>query len=283
MSEIKAQIQSIHDTEALEYITATLRDISAMELRELQARFSKNTSFYDELRKLYRLVGRISEQVGSSTNLGSLRKKESLYVAYTTNRHFYGSLNYDVMRLFLKSCGSEDVGLIIGGTGNEIWKQEAKKKSKVRFMQFVSDKPSEEETKMLLDFVMTYRNTYIVYPRFVSIYEQSASIVDITFRRDEKENDEDIKLPQFVLEPDVEKVQDFFLSQVRHVIFERILLETDLSRVATRLVRMDHADTAANELLQHERIVLRKIVSTFANIRLLENLTGYSQWKHKKM
>ncbi len=281
MSNIKSKKQNIVDTESVQYVAATLRDISAVALRDLTARFSRNTSFYDELERLYELVWRIAEQVDeSSSEKKILTNKKVLHVAYTTNRHFYGSLNYDVMRLFQSTIGSGETGMVIGKTGYEIWQSTKAKHTNTQFVSFEEDTPDPNEVRAFMEDIALYGRVYITYPRFISIYQQKAETVDVSFRPKKERMGKivDADIPKFVLEPDLIRVQRFFLSQVRAVLFDRILLETELSRVATRLLRMDMADTAAYALLQTERRNLQREVSVFMNTRLLESITGYSEW-----
>jgi F0F1-type ATP synthase gamma subunit len=70
----------------------------------------------------------------------------------------------------------------------------------------------------------------------------------------------------------------FFKTQVRYVLFERMLLETQLSRVAARLAKMDAADTNAEQLIKNERKELRRANASFSSRRMIETLVGYLQW-----
>ncbi len=281
MSNIGSQRKNIEDIESVGYVAATLRDISAVALRELMARFSKNEMFYQELEKLYGLVWRIAEQTGDTSSESKIMNNKRIYVAFTTNKHFYGSLNYDVMRIFQDTVGSEDLGMIIGETGQEIWRDARIRNSNMKYRTFKNDTPDTQETEKFLKDVSEFGRVYIVYPRFVSIYQQQAALVDVSFRPKDEISAEgsETEIPNFVLEPDLVRVQRFFLTQVRAVLFERILLETELSRIAARLLRMDSADSSAQVILQKERKNLQHEIGVFMNARLLENLSGYSQWQ----
>ncbi len=282
MPSIGIQKKNIDDIESVRYVAATLRDISAVALRDLLARFSKNELFYTELEKLYGLVWKIAEQKGEKyAESDVINNNTRIFVAYTTNKHFYGSLNFDVMQIFRKTIGSDDVGMIIGETGQEIWRDSQIKNGRMKYKNFKNDTPDSQEIELFLKEVSIYGRVYIIYPRFLSIYQQKAEMVDVTFRPKEtvSKEEENLAIPSFVLEPDLIRVQRFFLTQVRAVLFERILLETELSRIAARLLRMDSADASAQTSLIKERRSLQHEISVFMNARLLENLTGYSQWQ----
>jgi len=265
----------------VKYITSALRDISAVDLKNVRDRYMQNSKFYAELQYLYQLIWRIASHEGNEELL-HIKQKKPLYVAYTTNRHFYGSLNHDVMRLFLRSTSTDDSCLIIGGTGREIWRTIQKKRKEVRFMSFADDQPTSDETQALLKDLTSYTRVYVCFPHFVSVYDQRADIQDITFRptKDMLRAYAKEEIPQYFLEPDLPEMFAFFNTQVRYVLFERTLLEAQLSRVAARLVKMDMADHNAADVLKHENIELRRAYNSFFTSRMLETVSGYIQW-HK--
>jgi ATP synthase F1 gamma subunit len=282
MSTISTQKHIIEDVSSVKYITSALRDISAIELKGLRDTFERNGMFYEELQFLYQLVWRLAADAGRDVLLE--RKEEKVvHVAYTTNRHFYGSLNNDVMDLFTKSTGTKDTCIIIGTTGAEVWRTARKKRKKVTFMEFKDDAPNKEEEQNFLDTVGDYGRIFIYYPHFNSVYEQRADMRDITFRptKEQLKEQEANELPQYFLEPDLAEMLTFFNSQVRYVLFQRMLLETQLSRVAARLVRMDMADHNARDVLAAEHRELNRAYRSFFSSRMLETLTGFVQW-HKK-
>ena len=281
MSQIKEQKQHIEDIATARYIAGTLRDISAIELGGLMQDFGTNDMFYAELTDLYGLVWQIAKQ--RQYALQAAQDPRSLFVAYTTNRHFYGALNRNIIHLFRERTGTEDHCLIIGDTGRQAWMSQHKKRSVLNYMSFADDVPTDDEKAAFLERVKEYDRVFVFYPRFVTVFSQQAAIVDISFRPPEEaapspEGSED---PQFLLEPEIDKMVAFFNQQVRNALFERILLETRLSRVAARLVKMDSADQNAEELLVDERRALRRTHVSIASSQMLETLVGYIQW-HKK-
>lgn len=279
MSNITTQKHIIEDVASVEYITGALRDISAIELQGLRERYTRNELFYADLRNLHQLVWRIAETTGKN-DLFVTKNKGSLFVAYTTNKHFYGSLNYDVMQAFIKATTSKDACLILGGTGKEIWRGATKKRKETTFLSFKDDAPDSDEIRGFLERISAYAHVHIWYPGFVSMYEQSATTIDITFRPERIKDTPHLKeeLPQYFLEPDLEQMFAFFTTQVRYILFERVLLETQLSRVAARLVKMDTADHNAIDMLKREYREMRRARNSFSSSRMLETLVGYIQW-----
>ncbi len=281
MSRVKEQKEIIHDIKSVRYITGALRDISAVELKNLRKKFENNEMFYVELRELFQLLWRIA-YANNSDVLKTGNKK--LYIAYTTNKHFYGSLNHDVIRKFIENTDAKSNCLIIGDTGKQIWKSKAQKRKEVSFLSFKDDAPDSDEINSLLNSVREYENVYVFYSGFTSVFRQDVEIADITYRPSKKINDKEKieDLPQYIFEPDLSEMVIFFNTQVRYALFERLLLETQTARVAARLVKMDTADQNAGELIKTEMRKLGRIRTSFSSRRMLETIVGYIQWHNKQ-
>ena len=280
MSQVTEQKQNIEDIEAAMYITGALRDISAIELKKLRKKFDKNNSFYEELLELYQLVWLIS----SKNNLKEkTNNNKNLFVAYTTNSHFYGSVNYDIMTRFIKDTDSKSNCLIIGDTGRQIWTSQPKKRKDVKFLTFEDETPNDIEINHFLDDISKYDHVYVYYPGFTTVFHQDVEVSDITYKPSKSTlvKDKFKDLPKYLFEPDLSEMVDFFNTQVRHVLFDRLLLETQISRVAARLVKMDTADQSAKKLIKIEKRNLGRIRASFSSRRMLETVVGYIQW-HKR-
>jgi len=289
MSDVREQQQRIEAVLTARTITGALRDIAAVEMKGLRDLFERNNEFSSELKKLFELVWRIAESAGVLEN-GLLADRSTLYVAYTTNRHFYGALNTNVMESFVAGTDSKDCCLIIGDTGKQYWLAQAKKRREISFLSFQDDVPTTQEIMNFLEKVETYAHVQVFYPGFVSVFRQETSMVDITFRPpDKKRSDKNAGVdsreeePQYLLEPELSEMVTFFNVQVRYVLFERMLLETHLSRVAARVVKMDAADQNAKKLLERERRELRRAYASFSSRRMLETLVGYLQWHTQRV
>lgn len=282
MSRVTEQKQRIEDIESARYITGALRDISAIELKNLRKKFERNDIFYTELRELFQLVWRIAS--ANKVDVSTLQGKKSLYIAYTTNRHFYGSLNHDVIHKFIEGTDAQSNCLVIGDTGKQLWTSRAQKRREIQYLSFKDDTPNIEEITNLMNKVKEYKHVYVFYPGFTSIFHQDVEMVDITFRPPkqkltEKEIEE---LPQYLFEPDLSEMVVFFNNQVRYALFERILLETQISRVAARLVKMDTADQNAKDLVKIELRKLQRVRTSFSSRRMLETIVGYIQWHDRQ-
>jgi ATP synthase F1 gamma subunit len=280
MPYLKEQREQIADIESARYITGALRDIAALKLKELRKKYATNDTFYGELAQLYGLVWRMAQEGNISATRITGRGK--LYVAYTTNKHFYGSINSNIIRELARNTSGQDECLIIGETGRQLWVTRAQKRRMVDFVSFADDMPTPNELELFLQRITSYEHVYVLYPGFTSVFRQDVKIVDVTFRPSDTQLQEHQHLAEFILEPDLLDMLAFFSGQVKYALFERMLLETQLAQVSARMVKMDTADQNAEALARRENRELRRAYTSFSSRRMLETLVGYIQWHQTK-
>jgi F0F1-type ATP synthase gamma subunit len=84
-----------------------------------------------------------------------------------------------------------------------------------------------------------------------------------------------------LFEPEVDKILGFFERQIRGVLFKRVVLESDLSRTAARMVSMNEASERAQEMIREKHSEYLKVMRSFINRQLLDTFSGMSLWKGK--
>lgn len=274
---VKQERATLYDLETAKFITSSLRGLSALELKRYRERFERNANFYTELQILYHLVRQIAKRRGKQTAIPKFAGGV-LYVAFTSNKHFYGSLNNDVMWEFVKKTGTDDECYIIGQTGATFWKKYGKKRKSLEYITFAQDTPTRQEMLDFLKKAARYSQVFVFYPGFVSVIKQQVQSLDITYSEAPQEESPIMTL-DYILEPEIAGMSYFFETQVRLLLFERMLLETQLSRVAARLVKMDTADQNATAMIKKQRTKVARGYSALSDARLLETFTSYLQWK----
>jgi len=278
MSVVTERKQELQDVQTAKFITSMLRDISAIKMRAIRDRFKTNDMFFAEISNLYNLVklqktkqeSREKKKTKNPTTAAILR------VAITSNKHFFGSLNVDVMDNFignLKKLSGDN--LIIGNTGKQ-YAVDSGYAKKCKYMAFEDDNPTDEELAIFLERIKPYGRVVIFYPSFISVFKQGVKTVDIT---QEPELTEDLKKAEdYIFEPDLDEMIEFFETQIRSLLFNRAMLETELARTAARLMRMNESENRATDLIKEKERQLQKETTALSNIRLLETFLGYKQW-----
>ena len=277
MSVVTEKKEELQDVQTAKFITSMLRDISAMKMREIRSKFETNDNFFAEISKLYSLI-----KIQELKQLESKKKKKEensstlLLVAITSNKHFFGALNSNVMESFLEE-GAKQSGdnLVIGNTGKQ-YVTDTKYEKKCKYMSFEDDNPTDEELITFLERIKPYGRVLIFYPSFISVFRQGVKTIDLTQK---PEMTEELKKEEaYIFEPDLEEMIQFFETQIRYLLFNRAMLETELARTAARLMRMNEAESRATDLIKEKERQLQKETSALSSIRLLETFLGYRQW-----
>lgn len=274
MSAINELREELAHTETAQFVTTMLRDISATKLQSIRAAFEANEQYFEELHGLMHLIHTYAAEKKIALPKA---EKGRVYVAITSNRRFYGTLNYDVM-IALKETLDKDPEaecVVIGQTGKQAAERSSKLAGlKATYMMFEKDEPTEQEIANAVIKLRPYKELSVVHPTFVNAFSQVATVTDITHVSHKPE--EKAETLEYLVEPDIPAMLEFFKTQIRLVLFDRVILETRLALTGARLMKMQRARERAEDMATSERRLIHKEMSTMQSMRLLETFTGYN-------
>jgi ATP synthase F1 gamma subunit len=276
IDELRAELD---DVLTLQFIASAFTEVAASRIGKIKTQFENNRQFFDEISYLYHLVQASSRKMKGESKTGGVRGKH-LMVAVTSNQRFYGNLNINIMQSYMADAdvtpGAEL--MVIGVTGADFMDSPAGGGRKFLRRQFAKDNPTEEETSKFLDDIKEYETVMMYYPKFVTLMSQTVGKTDVTQAADLGE-----KIPEteinILFEPDLSHTLEFFKRHLRAILFLRVMLESDLSRTAARLLTMSGAEERSRDLLKQKKSQLRKIQLSITNAKLLETFAAMSGWK----
>jgi len=267
----------LDDATTLRLISSAFTEASAARIQKIKRLFETNKQFYDEISHVYHLV-RVSKSVSDEVKKKIEPPKKTLSVAVTSNQRFYGSLNVNVMHSFIDAIQSIDTDvLVIGTTGHDLIHSNRFSK-RYDTLSFAHDNPTTDETRTFLDKTTPYEKVIVHFPKFVTLVTQVAGNMDITQAVSGGSNDPEDEV-HILFEPEYQKILEFFQRQVRSLLFLHVMLESDLSRTAARLIAMSGAEDRSDKLIKQKSSELRKIQASIANAKLLETFAGITKWK----
>lgn len=276
ISDIKDQI---NDLTTFKHISAAFTEAAAAKLSNIRAATQRNERFYEQVTRIYHLVEMSARSLEKSDKDAQILPPRRLYVAFTSNQRFFGSLNNEIMKLFLREAAKSKVGMLIIGTTGEAYMRSLGKLSGFDKLRFKGDIPDKEEVLNFLKLTDDFEQIRVFYPKFISFLKQTVGVIDITQKvtLGEMENiEEEI---QIIFEPEIDKMLKFFDTQVRSILFTKVLLETDLARTAARLLTMSQAEERTDGEIKLMKTHLRKYVRSFTNAQLLDTFSGIRKWK----
>ena len=272
--------QELDALETIKFVSSALFDVSAEKIVRLRAAFEKNQEFYRDISELYDTIKHTAVQRGD-LSAKSAATARVLLVAFTSNVRFYGSSNTDVMRSFIEQFDKTIAdGIVIGRTGKVFMENYPINPIRLTFRSFEGDEPTSREVKEFLSEVEFYDEVYVFYPSFVTIFTQKVSSLDITHTAQEEllaKGDTEI---DYIFEPELPRILKFFETRVRHLLFERVVLESELARTAARLFAMNGAQDRVEDEIRQVRQAVQKATANFNDARLLESFSAISKWKN---
>lgn len=274
MSKIKELRSDLQQTETAQFVTTMLRDISATKLQSIRVAYEKNVLYYNDLHELMSLIKYHAKKSGVSTETN----KKQMYIALTANRRFYGNVNTQVITLLKNSIFEQDNNgacMVIGQTGVQALSyDEELKKNTLHEKVFEKEQPSSKEIADIIEDVRMYGDVKVIHPFFVNSFEQKAVVTDMTHYAQTGDITEKMQF-DYIFEPDLPVLLNFFRDHIRTLLFRRILLETQLALTAARLMKMQSARDRASEIVKQKRLNIHRQMRMIQNMRLLETFTGF--------
>lgn len=278
MSVIEKTKEELQDVEVLRDIASALLEISSIKIRLLREDFETNRIFFEEVSDLYRLV-KLSAQVRGSQVDSEQTQAHEIHVAITSNKRFHGSLNRTVMDVFQSNITDNTRDYLVVGHTGKYYLEDTEYQKTCNYLSFKDDYPTPTETDVFLERMRPYTRVILYYPRFINIFTLTPSMIDITHTApigNKETSESDI---HEIYEPELPHILAFFETQIRKLLFMRIMLESELSRTAARLIKMNSTQDRAEEVVGEKRLILRKEITAVEDIRLLETFSSAMQWK----
>ncbi len=273
--------QELGDLQTIRFVASALFDISAQKIGRLRAAFEKNKGFYDDIASLYQSVKQTAYERGELPERPATTAIRSVAVAFTSNKRFYGVVNNEVMRSFLEymQSGVDADFIVIGRTGKALMENHPESEKRASYFSFEGDEPTGDEIRQFLKNVTLYDQVQVFYPSFVNVFKHTVLMLDITYAPHEKKADDTTPRFDYIFEPELRKILEFFETRVRFLLFERAMLEAELARTAARLFSMNQAQDRSDDNIVLLRRAIRRNTKNFNDLRLLESFSAISKWK----
>lgn len=270
----------VEDYRIASLITGTLQNISSGKMQELRLRFEQNARFFSGINEVYGIVkahafadkekgSRLSEQPAQARDI---------YIGLTSNKRFYGTLNRDVARALVTIAGTNKKSdfLMIGLTGSQYVRESMVSKI-IECIEFDDDASHAEELQKVFSRASGYARIFVVYPKFINPFRQEVVMTDIT--QAPTATTEFKTRVDYIFEPEIHGMLQFFEIQVRRTILERVFLEAELARSAARMMRMHSARDHANDLTRVYEQKLRHEFAALADVERMGSYVGFITWK----
>lgn len=258
------QIQDIiKEAEGLKNLTQVLTEVSSLRLKHLRKQVEGARTFFTEISSLYGMMKSMTPDI-------SFKKKGTVSILLTSNFRFNGHLNNEIISFFVTQTAKLKTDrIIIGSLAKQIFKGSTPVLPATYF-SFQKDIPSGQELMNLVEKINDYDQILVFYSEFKTVLLQLPTIKDITQTQKKALQNLSTTKRAFILEPELTKILQFFNTHIKIVLLRQAFLEAELSRVATRLITMDQAQSNAQEFLEKQQILASLAKRNYENKKILE-------------
>jgi F-type H+-transporting ATPase subunit gamma len=269
LTQLKSQIES---TETIKQITEALGDIAALKLQQTRSTVEQNIRFFKEMSDLYRLIKYMAIQKKVHESYKKPKEGQTVCVLLTSNQHFYGGLDLELTGLFIKQTLTLNCDrVVVGSIGKSILTDRGFTQ-KYEAIGFKQEYPTLEELRELSQKVFQYSKILVFHNKYKTILTSIPSISDISASDVEATVPENF--PFYIAEPDVDKMLDFFESQILILLFQAIFLEVDITRAAARMIAMNAAQDHAIELFDQDSKEILRSRKRMIDLEIMQTYAG---------
>lgn len=278
MATISQINQTLDESLSLKLIAQAYSEIAAIKLQKIRASIERNRNFFQEITQVFRTV----RVAASKKHLTPFVKNGTISILITSNHRFYGSLEDKLIHFFITNSSEFSTErLVIGKTALDFL-QSMKKPLTYKSVVFKNDLPALEELRNLVVNLMSYQQILVYYSRMQSVLVQEPHVVDILQKPPEHYLATTGRSFEYIFEPELEKIIQFFDRQIATLLFEQTFFESELARTASRLISMDQAQSNAEDLIKQQKRLLFVAKRSMDSARLLDTIATAFSFKGGK-
>lgn len=255
---------------SLKYIAQAYSEISAVKLQKIRSGIEKNRNFFQEITGVFRMVKVAAAK--RNIKLTGTKKKGNVSILLTSNHRFYGALEEKLIRYFIVNTTKFKTDRIIIGKSAAEFLTAMRYSHPHNSVLFKEDLPDITELRNLIVNLMDYEQILVYYSRMQSVLLQEPHVVDVLQQPPEHYTETTHRGLDYIFEPELDKVLQFFNSQIATLLFEQTFLESELARTAARLISMNQAQGNAESLIKDQKMMLSQAKKSEDNNRLLNTV-----------
>lgn len=269
----------IDEGQSLKAIAQAYSEIANLKIRRIRGVVERNRLFFDEIVAVYGIV----KAFALKKKIAVTKPKKKLYILLTSNYRFYGAINSSLINYFIGSTRElPDVDKLIIGKGGVDYFKATNFLPKYQEIILKSDMPTSLELANLARLSADYNQVLVFHAKLKSLIVQAATFTDVSavslYLREFFKADHPTKgrtsFMNFIFEPELPKILNFFDNQILTLLLEQTFLESELSRTASRFISMDQAETEANKLIKQYQILKAYTKRNMDNNKILENFAS---------
>ena len=194
-------------------------------------------SYKKEVAKLARRQGKDRNKITFLSHNG-----RTVFVFLSANAKLYGDIIPKTFDLFINDVRNNDVeATVVGKYGLLLFKQKEPNRD-VTYFDFPDTGIDKEMLNSLIAHLVQYDEIRFYFPKFKNVVTQEASFFSISSGASFGKDNRNTKHFEYLFEPDLESILVFFEKEIFSSTFQQTIIESQLSKFASRLIAMDQAN-----------------------------------------
>lgn len=277
-------VEQIDLLATLKLLVESYEEISVLRMQRVKGSVLLTREFLDKLSQIFadvkanyrREFQKMMQQKKSKGgfSFSTIQKNgKTVSVFLSSNSKFYGDIVQKVFSEFLDDIerSSSDI-VIVGRVGRELFEQSGHKKP-YKYYELSDQEVRVEDLKNLVMYLISYEFVHVYHGKFNNMVAQIATMSNISGEQMVGE-DEGETLTRFFFEPSLEKILNFFETQVFTSLFKQTVNESELSRLASRIKAMEEAFGNIDKTEGELGLAMRKANRNLQNKKQLDALVG---------
>ena len=290
MVNLKEIVREIEELFNMKYLVGAYEEIASMRMRKIRSSVLTSRDFVMELAAIYQevttsyrnqIINILKEKnMKSQKNLSVRRHNgKTACVFLSANSGLFGDILQRTYRQFLAyidKTGADPV--IIGTFGKKLFEGQFPDR-KFIYLVLVEDQKKAESLRSITEALVEYDNIIIYYALFQSMSSQTVAALDVYGLQTKLATAQPGTLSvEYIFEPSLERILEFFESQIFSTILDQTFTESELARYAARMVALDAATKNIDDKLKDVDLEKRLASHRLANKKQVESLSSMSLW-----
>ena len=291
MRDIKSVEEEIEITRLIKSLAQTYEEVAVLKIQKVRITvlttrdfLKRVTEVYYEVKKSYknRVLKLISKKKKDETiiNFTTLNKNgKTVTILITPNERLMGEISNKVFYSFFKKILEEKTDLIvIGKVGKDLFDSYKINRS-YKYFDLPIINSSTDILKPIISDIIQYENVNVYHGKFINLVNQievlsslSGEVLEESTSQQQKKNSD------FLFEPSIEEILNFFEVQIFSSLFKQSIAEAELANLGSRIKAMEEVTNNTEEQIKYMLNEKQTISKAVENRKQLQRLAGISLW-----
>jgi ATP synthase F1 gamma subunit len=282
-------LNELERLKAIKTMVESYEEITATRMKRIRDSVLNTRQFLNGVSAIFNEVQRSYKRETETLMKRNKKNKQSkgsflvkngkkVTVLISANTGLYGDIVRKSFETFSEEVkkGATDV-VIIGKQGKAFYDSTGLKKDVTSF-DLPDDHLDRVAVSKVAQFILNYETIVVCYGKYQSVIKQEPTrtvISDRTISQDLDQKEEN----KYLFEPSIEKIMQFFETEILASIFEETVNESHLAKFASRLISLNQAVENVKNNLKKAQYLHRVVAHQSMNRKQLETFSGISLWK----